>query len=102
MWLWQIPAMPCGLVLENGMEILIHVGIDTVDMNGDGFTLHVKEGDAVRCGDPLITFSPEKIKAAGHPKTTAVIITGEGDAKNIKFVTGMDAKAAQTVIATFE
>lgn len=92
----------CGLVLENGMEILIHVGIDTVDMNGDGFTLHVKEGDVVRCGDPLITFSPEKIKAAGHPKTTAVIITGEGDAKNIKFVTGMDAKAAQTVIATFE
>ncbi len=92
----------CGLVLENGMEILIHVGIDTVDMNGDGFTLHVKEGDVVRCGDPLITFSPEKIKAAGHPKTTAVIITGEGDAKNLQFITGMHATAAETVIATFE
>lgn len=92
----------CGLVLDNGMEILIHVGIDTVDMNGDGFKLHVKEGDVVRCGDPLITFSPEKIAAAGHKKTTAVIITGEGDAKNIQFVTGMEAKAGETVFATFE
>lgn len=92
----------CGLVLKNGLEILIHVGIDTVDMNGDGFTLHVKEGDTVRCGDPLITFSPEKIRAAGHPVTTAVIITGEGEAKNIRLLSGMDAKAGQTVIATFE
>lgn len=92
----------CGLVMDNGMEILIHVGIDTVDMNGDGFKLHVKEGDIVRCGDPLITFSPEKIRAAGHPVTTAVIITGEGNARNIRFVTGVEAKAGETVFAAFE
>lgn len=92
----------CGLVMDNGMEILIHVGIDTVDMNGDGFKLHVKEGDIVRCGDPLITFSPEKIRAAGHPVTTAVIITGEGNARNIRFVTGVEAKAGETVFAVFE
>lgn len=92
----------CGLLLDNGMEILIHVGIDTVDMKGDGFKLYVKAGDRVRCGDLLLSFSPEKIEAAGHPKTTAVIITGEGVAKNIRFLTGMAAIAGETVIAAFE
>ena len=92
----------CGLLLDKGMEILIHVGIDTVDMKGDGFKLYVKAGDRVRCGDLLLSFSPEKIEAAGHPKTTAVIITGEGVAKNIRFLTGMAAIAGETVIAAFE
>ena len=67
-------------VMDNGMEILIHVGIDTVDMNGDGFELFVKEGDQVKTGDPLISFTPEKIRAAGHPMTTAFLITDNGSA----------------------
>lgn len=92
----------CGLVLDNGLEILIHVGVDTVDMKGDGFELYVKQGDRVKTGDKLISFDPEKIAAAGHPKTTAFIITGEGDAKNIQLKSGMDAKAGETVVATFE
>src|SRR5699024_3499659 len=46
----------CGLALAKGMELLIHVGIDTVDMNGDGFELFVKAGDTVHAGDPLIKF----------------------------------------------
>ena len=49
----------CGLVLDNGAELLIHVGIDTVDMGGDGFELLVKEGEAVKQGQPLIRFDPE-------------------------------------------
>lgn len=92
----------CGLVLDNGLELLIHVGVDTVDMKGDGFELYVKQGDRVKTGDKLISFDPEKIAAAGHPKTTAFIITGEGDAKNIQLKSGMDAKAGETVVATFE
>ena len=64
-----------GLTLDNGAELLIHVGIDTVSMNGDGFQLHVKEGDRVHLGDKLITFDPEKLKAAGHTITTASIVT---------------------------
>lgn len=92
----------CGLVLENGMEILIHVGIDTVDMNGEGFELFVKEGDTVRCGDPLIRFSKEKIKKAGHPATTVFIVTDEGNASNIRFLSNLQAEAGETVIAAYE
>ena len=91
----------CGLVLDNGMEILIHVGIDTVDMNGDGFELYVKEGDRVKAGDRLISFTPEKIKAAGHPMTTAFIITDMGNAGEIAFHTNIEAKAGETVIAQY-
>lgn len=92
----------CGLVLENGMEILIHVGIDTVDMNGEGFELFVKEGDTVRCGDPLIRFSKETIKKAGHPATTVFIVTDEGNASNIRFLSNLQAEAGETVIAAYE
>lgn len=92
----------CGLKLDNGMEVLIHVGLDTVDMNGDGFEMFVKMGDRVNCGDPLLSFDPEKIKAAGHPTVTVMVITDEGEAKNIRLETGMTVKAGQDRIASFE
>lgn len=92
----------CGLTLANGLELLIHVGVDTVDMGGDGFKLLVKEGDHVKCGDPLIEFDPEKIKAAGHPCTTMLIVTGEGSAANITMHSGMEAKAGATPVITWE
>ena len=92
----------CGLTLANGLELLIHVGVDTVDMNGDGFRLFVEEGQKVRRGDPLIQFDPEKIKAAGHPLTTMLIVTGEGGAKNVTMYSGMEAKAGETAVITYE
>lgn len=89
-----------GLTLDNGAELLIHVGIDTVSMNGDGFQLYVKEGDRVRLGDKLITFDPEKIKAAGHPTTTAFLVTDPGDLAPT-FETNVDAQAGRTVVIRF-
>lgn len=89
-----------GLTLDNGAELLIHVGIDTVSMNGDGFQLHVKAGDRVHLGDKLITFDPEKIKAAGHPTTTAFLVTDPGDLTPT-FETNVDAQAGQTVVIRF-
>ena len=89
-----------GLTLDNGAELLIHVGIDTVSMNGDGFQLHVKEGDRVHLGDKLITFDPEKIKAAGHPTTTAFLVTAPGDLTPT-FETNVEAQAGQTVVIRF-
>ena len=89
-----------GLTLDNGAELLIHVGIDTVSMNGDGFQLHVKAGDRVRLGDKLITFDPEKIKAAGHPTTTAFLVTDPGDLAPT-FETNVDAQAGRTVVIRF-
>ena len=91
-----------GLSMTNGMEVLLHIGIDTVDMNGDGFEYLISEGQKVKAGTPLIRFSREKIKAAGHPDVTVCIITEEGDAKNIQFTTGIQAKAGETEVASFE
>lgn len=91
----------CGLQLGNGMGLLIHVGIDTVSMAGDGFELHVKEGDTVRRGDRLITFDPAKIRAAGHPTITAFLVSEPGDAR-LEFVTGIEAEAGKTPVIRYE
>ena len=87
-----------GLTMANGLEILLHIGLDTVEMKGDGFTIHVAEGDRVKAGQELITFDPEKIKAAGHPLTTIMVITNNAD-YGITFNTGLEVKAADQVIA---
>ena len=92
----------CGLALADGTELLIHIGIDTVDMNGDGFTLFVHEGDHVRAGDKLITFSPDKIAAAGHPKTTVFVVTEPAGHESITFNTGIDVQHGETVSAVLE
>ncbi len=89
----------CGLALADGTELLIHIGIDTVDMQGDGFTLFVREGDMVKAGDKLITFSPDKIKAAGHPKTTVFVVTEPAGHENMTFHTGLEVQHGQTVCA---
>ena len=68
----------------NGMEMLIHVGVDTVNMQGDGFECLVKEGDAVKLGQPLIRFSREKIKAAGYSDTVAVLLTNSDDLEGVE------------------
>lgn len=91
----------CGLVLDNGAELLIHVGIDTVDMGGDGFELLVKEGEAVKQGQPLIRFDPEKIRAAGHPIVTVFIVTDEGNYETAEYLSGMDGKAGETTVIRF-
>ena len=62
-----------------GMELLIHVGVDTVNMKGDGFKGFVKEGDQVKAGQKLIEFDIEKIKKAGYSPVTAVLLTNSDD-----------------------
>ena len=89
-----------GLTLDNGAELLIHVGINTVSMNGDGFQLHVKEGQRVRLGDKLITFDPEKIRAAGHSTITVLLVTDPGDTSPV-FFSGIEAEAGKTTVAEF-
>ena len=68
-----------GLQSKDGMEVLIHVGIDTVDMNGEGFDLKCKEGDEVKRGQLLLSFDPEAIRRAGHPDITVVAVTNSFD-----------------------
>jgi PTS system sucrose-specific IIC component len=71
-------------VAANDMELLIHVGVDTVAMNGDGFDCLVKEGDQVKAGQPLIRFSRAKIKAAGYSDTVAVLLTNSDDLDGVE------------------
>ncbi len=87
----------CGLALDNGVELLVHVGMDTVDMAGKGFQVHVKEGQRVKRGDLLITFDPQAIQEAGHPTTTAFVVT-ETAGKNFRYLSGMEAQAGQTAV----
>ena len=82
-----------GLKTANGAEILIHVGIDTVSMNGEGFDQKVAQGDKVKAGDVLGTFDSNKIAAAGLDDTTMVIVTNTADYASVAPVaTGSVAK----------
>lgn len=64
-----------GLLTDSGAEILIHIGMDTVKLEGKYFTAHVKQGDHVKAGDTLIEFDVEKIKSAGYSIVTPVLVT---------------------------
>ena len=68
-----------GISSPDGMELLIHVGVNTVAMEGDGFELFCAEGDQVKAGQKLMTFDIDKIKAAGYSTTTAVLVTNSDD-----------------------
>lgn len=82
-----------GLKTRNGAEVLIHVGIDTVSMNGEGFEAKVAQGDKVKAGDVLGTFDSNKIAAAGLDDTTMVIVTNTADYASVAPVaTGSVAK----------
>lgn len=82
-----------GLKTANGAEILIHVGIDTVSMNGEGFDQKVSQGSTVKAGDVLGTFDSAKIAAAGLDDTTMVIVTNTADYASVMPVaTGAVAK----------
>ena len=69
-----------------GMELLIHVGVDTVDMNGDGFTPRVKEGDKVKKGQLLLEMDLDKIAAAKHPAVVITVITNTDDFASVEGV----------------
>lgn len=85
-----------GITGPGEMEVLIHVGIDTVNMHGDGFEIFVSEGEKVKAGQKLMTFDISKIKAAGYSTTTAVLLTNSDDYPNFKVLkTGNTNKMEQ-------
>lgn len=82
-----------GISGPQGMELLIHVGVDTVKMKGDGFKPLVKEGEKVKAGQKLLIFDRNKINAAGYSSTVAVLLTNSDDYKTFKVVkTGKTAQ----------
>ena len=73
-----------GISTESGLELLIHVGVDTVKMNGDGFQPAVAEGDTVKKGDLLLNFDIDKIKKAGYADTVVFLLTNSDDFNDVK------------------
>ncbi len=72
-----------GLTSEDGVEVLIHIGLDTVNLEGKGFTAHIAQGDKVKSGTLLVSFDLEAIKEAGYKTVTPVIVTNTGNFASI-------------------
>jgi PTS system beta-glucosides-specific IIC component len=73
-----------AITSEDGVEILIHVGIDTVKLKGEHFNVHVKTGDKVKAGDLLIEFDIESIESSGYDTVTPVVIANTADWKSVE------------------
>ena len=84
------------ILTEERLEILIHVGINTVSLNGEGFKVHVKKGDKVKTGDLLITFDTETVKEKGKSLISPVVITNIDVVKRLSVDYG-DKKALEQV-----
>ena len=89
-----------GMKTANGAEILIHIGMDTVKMNGGGFKTHVQQGDKVKQGQLLIEFDIDKIKQAGYPVITPVVVTNYADYKDIVPADGKNINQGDNLIST--
>lgn len=73
-----------GLTSQDGIEVLIHIGINTVELNGRHYETHISEGDEVKAGQLLVTFDPEAIRQEGYDITTPIIVTNSDDYEEIK------------------
>ena len=87
-----------GLTADNGAEILIHIGLDTVKLGGKYFTSHVKSGDRVKAGDLLVEFDIEGIKKEGYEVITPVVVTNTYDYKDILSLIDRDVKEKEELI----
>ncbi len=87
-----------GLKLDSGVELLIHVGIDTVELGGKGFDVKVKAGDHVSAGQPLVVFDPTVIDEAGYSKITPVLVTNGFDYSNVTGIPADDVTTGTPVI----
>lgn len=90
-----------GIQSADGMEILLHAGLETVNMKGEGFTLFVKPGQLVRRGQKLLSFETKKIIEKGYNTICIMVISNEEKFDDLVYKTGMQAKKGETVIADY-
>ena len=91
-----------SLTTKEGVEILIHIGLDTVKMNGEGFKGYVKAGDTVKKGDLLLEVDLDKVKAAGYDTITRMLICNTDDYAAVNGLDGKDVQAGDDVIIITE
>ena len=82
---------------EDGLELIVHAGLDTVELNGKYYQTYKEIGDQVKAGDVLLEFDLEEITKAGYDVTTPIVITNLGDYKITKCLTGQQVKAGEEV-----
>lgn len=87
-----------GFALDNGVELLVHIGINTVELNGEGFEKHVEQGARVRKGDRLVSFDIDKIKEKGYDPTVMVLVSNTDQFAGVDGVPGERVSAKQNVI----
>ena len=88
-----------GLLGDDGVEILIHIGVDTVSMNGDGFETVVTQNQHVRAGEVLGTFDTAKIKAAGLDEHVMVIVTNTAQYHDVQQIANQSVTAGDPLLA---
>ena len=87
-----------ALSTDDGLEVLIHVGVDTVNLEGKGYVAHVESGAEVKKGDLLLTFDMDVIKAAGYKTDTPVIITNTDEYSDIRVLAEGPVRAGDAVL----
>ena len=87
-----------GIKSEDGIEILIHIGIDTVELNGKGFTSLVQQGDFVEIEDKLIEFDLDLVKASGYDSDVMIIITNTSDFSSINYIATDDVNHGDDIL----
>lgn len=90
-----------GLISDNGVEVLIHIGIDTVELDGKGFTSHVTQGQKVKQGDLLVEVDLDLLKKENYDTTVIFIVTNMDDIKDMSANTGADVEAGAAVMTVF-
>lgn len=88
-----------GMKTNDGAEVLMHIGMDTVNLQGKGFKTLVKKDQAVKAGDELVKFNIDAIKKAGYSVTTPIVITNSKDYEDIKQIATGEVKAGQKVLS---
>lgn len=91
-----------GMTLDKGVQILVHIGLDTVSLNGEGFTALKNQGDMVKKGDPIVKIDREFILSKGLSLITPVIFTDMDVLKSFEAQVGIDVTAGETAVLTYK
>ncbi|PSL43271.1 PTS system IIA component (Glc family) [Salsuginibacillus halophilus] len=88
-----------GIRSDEGLDVLVHIGLETVSMNGDGFEAHVGEGDSVNAGDLMVEFDVDKVNEQAKSTTTPVVFTEGDQITSIDVESVTDVSAGETLVA---
>ncbi len=90
-----------GIETDDGLQLLVHIGINTVELHGEGFTARVKKGDKVKAGDALAYVNLDLISSKGYPTYTIVLITNTDAVKSMSVISPQEVKGGETTVLSY-